>query len=230
MVWDAAFGSFTSQDRTIVLAAEFVVNTDDMGPLYRLKLQSPRLELGHRLARRFGADRFMEVIMPSPTSRDAPEIIKQDAQGAEKVIRWLTDNLHYFAGRHWAPFYNREAKRTAKDPLPPHKTITIMQERVYFFATDGNNFRPPEDQFPSQEEAKTPEHRTKMRRSDLLNWAINIEGNASQPVPKLFSRLALSMCPDNLSMESANPHMQVSAKLSPQLSLNLSSFGTVKLC
>ncbi|KAM0224801.1 hypothetical protein ACHAQD_001596 [Fusarium lateritium] len=193
VVWDAAFKSFTSQDRTIVLAAEFVVNTDDTGPLYRLKLQPPRLELGHRLARRFGADRFMEVIMPSPTSRDAPGIIKQDAQGAEKVIRWLTDNLHYFAGRHWAPFYNREAKRTVKDPQPPHKTITIMQERVYFFATDGNNFRLPEDQFPSQEEAKTPEHRTKMRRSDLLNWAINVEGNASQPVPKLFSRLALSL-------------------------------------
>ncbi|WZH44240.1 RNA dependent RNA polymerase-domain-containing protein [Fusarium acuminatum] len=193
VVWDAAFGSFTSQDRTIVLAAEFVVNTDDTGPLYRLKLQPPRLEFGHRLARRFGADRFMEVIMPSPTSRDAPEIIKQDPQGSEKVIRWLTDKPHYFAGRHWASFYNRETKRTAKDPQPPHKTITIMQERVYFFATDGNNFRLPEDQFPSQEEAKTPERRTKMRRSDLLTWAINVEGNASQPVPKLFSRLALSL-------------------------------------
>ncbi|KAM0345777.1 hypothetical protein ACHAPU_006130 [Fusarium lateritium] len=193
VVWDAAFESFTSQDKTIVLAAEFVVNTDNSGPLYRLKLQPPRLELGHRLARRFGADRFMEIIMPSPTSRDAPEIIKQDAQGADKVIRWLTDNLHYFVGRHWAPFYNREAKRTAKDPRPPHKTITIMQERVYFFATDGNNFRPPENQFPLQEEAKSPEYRTKMRRSDLLNWAIDIEGNALQSVPKLFSRLALSL-------------------------------------
>jgi hypothetical protein len=230
VVWDAAFGSFTSQDRTIVLAAEFVVNTDDTGPLYRLKLQPPRLEFGHRLARRFGADRFMEVIMPSPTSRDAPEVIKQDPQGSEKVIRWLTDKPHYFAGRHWASFYNRETKRTAKDPQPPHKTITIMQERVYFFATDGNNFRLPEDQFPSQEEAKTPERRTKMRRSDLLTWAINVEGNASQPVPKLFSRLALSMCPDSVSVELANPHIQVSAKLFPQLSLNLISFGTATLC
>ncbi|RFN44855.1 hypothetical protein FIE12Z_10956 [Fusarium flagelliforme] len=197
-VWSAAFGSFTSYDKTVVLAAEFVVNNEDSGPLYKLKLQPPRLELGHRLARRFGADRFMEIIMPSPTSRDAPEAIKKDEQGADKVIRWLNDNLHYFLGRFWAPFYNREAKKSIKDPKPPHKPLTIMQERVYFFATDGNNFRLPESQFPPLEEAVSLAYRTKMRRSDLLNWAVNIEENAEQAVSKLFSRLALSLsktCP-----------------------------------
>ncbi|KAF4444402.1 hypothetical protein F53441_11126 [Fusarium austroafricanum] len=192
-VWDAAFGSFASQDKTIVLAAEFVYNTEDSGPLYRLKLQPPRLELGHRLARRFGADRFMEIIMPSPTSKDAPEIIKRDAHGPDKVIKWLTESLHYFVGRSWAPFYTRDYKKSIKDPRSPYKPMVIMQERVYFFAMDGINFRLPENQFPSLEEATSLGHRTKMRRCDLLNWAVNIEQNASQPVPKLFSRLALSL-------------------------------------
>ncbi|KAM0230708.1 hypothetical protein ACHAPO_008991 [Fusarium lateritium] len=191
-VWNAALESFASHDKHVILAAEFVVNTEDSGPLYRLKLQPPRLELGHRLARRFGADRFMEIIMPSPTSRDAPDAIKNVNQGADKVIRWLNDNLHYFLGRFWSPFYNRGASKSVKDPRPPHKSLTIMQERVYFFATDGNNFRLPESQFPSLEEAMSLGHRTKMRRSDLLKWAINVEANAQQPVPKLFSRLALS--------------------------------------
>ena len=74
-----------------------------------------------------------------------------------------------------------------------------MQERVYFFATDGNNFRMPESQFPPLEEAVSLAYRTKMRRSDLLNWAVNIEENAEQALPKLFSRLALSKFP-TLSM------------------------------
>ncbi|GKT99639.1 unnamed protein product [Fusarium langsethiae] len=193
VVWNAAFESFALYDKNVVLAAEFIVNTEDSGPLYRLKLQPPRLELGHRLARRFGADRFMEIIMPSPTSRDAPDVIRNDEQGVDKVIRWLNDNLHYFLGRSWSPFYNRGTSKSVKDPRPPHKSLTIMQERVYFFATDGNNFRLPESQFPSLEEATSLGYRTKMRRSDLLNWAINVEGNALQPVPKLFSRLALSL-------------------------------------
>ncbi|ENH69849.1 Putative RNA-dependent RNA polymerase 2 [Fusarium oxysporum f. sp. cubense race 1] len=192
-VWDAAFGSFASQDKVVVLAAEFVCNAEDTGQLYRLKLQPPRLELGHRLARRFGADRFLEVIMPSPTSRDAPDVIKQDPQGANKVIKWLTESFHYFVGRSWAAFYTREANKSIKDPRPPHKSLTIMQERVYFFATDGINFRVPMSQFPPLEEVISLGHRTKMRRCDLLNWAINIEQNSSQPVPKLFSRLALSL-------------------------------------
>ncbi|KAF5965753.1 RNA-dependent RNA polymerase 2 [Fusarium coicis] len=191
--WDAAFGSFASHDKAVVLAAEFVCNTEDTGQLYRLKLQPPRLELGHRLARRFGADRFLEVIMPSPTSRDAPDVIKQDPQGANKIIKWLTESFHYFLGRSWAAFYTREAKKSIKDPRPPHKSLTIMQERVYFFATDGINFRIPMSQFPPLEEATSLGYRTKMRRCDLLNWAINIEQNSSQPVPKLFSRLALSL-------------------------------------
>ncbi|KAF4974034.1 hypothetical protein FZEAL_9027 [Fusarium zealandicum] len=191
--WEAALGSFASQDKTVALLAEFVYGTDESDPLYRLKLHSPRLELGHRLGRRFGADRFMEIIMPSPTSRDAPDIIKQDEQGPGKIIKWLTDSIHYFVGRSWVPFFTRGAKKTIKDSQPPHKTITIMQERVYFFATDGINFGLPQDLFPSLEEAKSPAMRTKMRRSDLLNWAIGVERNASQPVPKLFSRLALSL-------------------------------------
>ncbi|CAG1974943.1 unnamed protein product [Fusarium graminearum] len=198
VVWNAAFESFALHDKNVTLAAEFVINTEDSGPLYKLKLQPPRLELGHRLARRFGADRFMEIIIPSPTSRDAPEIIRSDEQGADKVIGWLNDNLHYFLGRSWSPFYNRAASKSVKDPRPPHKSITIMQERVYFFAIDGNNFRPPENRFPALEEATSLEYRTKMRRSDLLKWAIDVEANAFQPVPKLFSRLALSLsktCP-----------------------------------
>lgn len=135
--------------------------------------------------------------MPSPNGKDVPSIVKKDPEGAEKIIQWLTDNLHYFVGRSWVPFYTRDMKKTTKDPQNPQKTRNIFQERVQFFAVDGISFRPPQSQFPPPQEAQSLSTRTKMRRCDLLGWAVSIEKNAKQPVPKLFSRLALSKSPAN---------------------------------
>ncbi|KPM38208.1 hypothetical protein AK830_g8376 [Neonectria ditissima] len=201
--WAAGLSSFTAHDKTVTLSAELVYSPQETGPFFHLKLQPPRLELGHRLGRRFGADRFMEVILPSPTSeREVPLLVKQDENGPEQIIKWLAGDPHYFVGRTWVPFFTRDARKTVKDPQPTHlnKTRNVLQERVYFFAIDGNTFRLPEAnaQFPPPQEASTLSARTKMRRYDLLNWAVSIQNNAHQPVPKLFSRLALSLsrtCP-----------------------------------
>lgn len=196
--WAAGLGTFSAQDKTVTLSVELTFSTDESGPLFRPKLQPPRLELGHRLSRRFGGDRFMEVTMPSPNGKDVPSIVKKDPEGTEKIIQWLTDKLHYFVGRSWVPFYTRDMKKTIKDPQNPQKTRNVFQERVQFFAVDGISFRLPQSQFPPPQEALSLSTRTKMRRCDLLGWAVNIEKNAKQPVPKLFSRLALSLsrtCP-----------------------------------
>ncbi|KAK7427208.1 hypothetical protein QQZ08_006321 [Neonectria magnoliae] len=201
--WAAGLGTFSAHDKTVTLSAELVYSPHETGPFFHLKLQPPRLELGHRLSRRFGADRFMEVILPSPTSeKDVPPLAKQD-NGPEKIIKWLAGDPHYFMGRTWVPFFTRDARKTVKDPRSTHPskaTRNILQERVYFFAIDGNAFRLPEAeaQFPPPQEAEALSSRTKMTRYDLLNWAVNIRNNAHQPVPKLFSRLALSLsrtCP-----------------------------------
>ncbi|KAK7408806.1 hypothetical protein QQX98_008992 [Neonectria punicea] len=201
--WAAGLGTFSAHDKTVTLSAELVYSPRETGPFFHLKLQPPRLELGHRLSRRFGADRFMEVILPSPTSeKDVPPLARQD-NGPEKIIKWLAGDPHYFVGRTWVPFFTRDARKTVKDPRPTHPnkaTRNILQERVYFFAIDGNTFRLPEAkaQFPPPQEATALSSRTKMTRYDLLNWAVSIRNNAHQPVPKLFSRLALSLsrtCP-----------------------------------
>ncbi|KAF7551170.1 hypothetical protein G7Z17_g5199 [Cylindrodendrum hubeiense] len=191
--WAAGLGNFNANGKTLTLSVDLAYSAEESGPLFRPKLHPPKLELGHRLSRRFGADRFMEVTLPSPYGKDTPSIIKKDIEGPEKIIQWLTDKLHYFVGRSWAPFYTRDVKKTIKDPQPPHKTRNIYQERVQFFAVDGISFRLPQSQFPPPQEASCLSARTKMKRSDLLGWALNIENNTNQPVPKLFSRLALSL-------------------------------------
>ncbi|KAF7559150.1 hypothetical protein G7046_g5006 [Stylonectria norvegica] len=193
--WKGGLGFFCVNEKAVTLSAELSFSPEEDGPLFKLKLESPKLELGHRLGRRFGADRFLEVTIPSPTGRDVPSIVKYDDQGPAKLIKWLTDRPHYFLGRTWVPFYVRRATKKVKDPHPPHKTRTIPLERVYFFALDGNSFRPgsPRSPIPPLDDTSRPLVRIKMRRCDLLNWALNIEHNAKQPVPKLFTRLALSL-------------------------------------
>ncbi|KAH7170041.1 RNA dependent RNA polymerase-domain-containing protein [Dactylonectria macrodidyma] len=199
--WAAGLTTFNAADKTVTLSVELMFNTEDSGPLFQLKLQPPRLELGHRLSRRFGGDRFMEVTLPTPNGKDSPSFVRQNADGPEQIINWLTGKLHYFVGRSWAPFYTREMKKKVKDTQDHQdskKTRILVQQRVQFFAVDGISFQMPRSQFPPPNEASDLSTRTKMRRYDLLSWAVNINHNVHQPVTKLFSRLALSLsrtCP-----------------------------------
>lgn len=194
--WTAASNSFQAHTKAVTLCAELTFSTKATGPLFDLKFRPPQLELNHRLGRRFGADRFLEVIIPSITSRDVPGILKNDDHGPEKVIKWLVSKPHYFLGRNWSAFFVANADIKIKDSQNPHKRRQVPRERVYFFATDGLKFRIPSTlgYVPPVEEGAQLDTRTKMSRSGLLEWALSlsVKVNSKQPVPKLFSRLALS--------------------------------------
>ncbi|KAH0490704.1 hypothetical protein TgHK011_002161 [Trichoderma gracile] len=191
--WKTAMTDFQTKVKTATLTAELVYNQDG-GPLYSLRLHPLRLELGHRLARRFGADRFLEILIPSPSSSsdEDPKVLKE-AKSLEKIVEWLTKSRHYFLGRSWKPFYVRGVKGKKISAT----TRSTPQDRVYLFACDGNNFRSPSlaDGIPPLEEALETKRRTKMKLSGLLKWAVGIdnERNSQQPITKLFSRLALSL-------------------------------------
>lgn len=194
--WEAGLGSFHIREKAVTLCAELSFRPEEKGPLFSLKLQPPKFELGHRLSRRFGADRFMEVIIASPNCQDVPPIVGREMYGVEKIIRWLTGNElpHYFLGRTWTPFFTRDFQKSVKDSDDPQKTRHIMLQRIHFFASDGNGFTPQEalGSIPKPEEALRPFSRKKMSTRDLLVWALDINVNADQPIPKLFSRIKLS--------------------------------------
>lgn len=192
--WETALGKFQTKAKTIVLSAELVYNQDLTGPLYNLRLNPLKLELGHRLARRFGADRFLEITFPPPSaSTDGkPKIIDDDKDSIKKIVDWLIRSCHYFLGRRWRPYFVCSMK--GKKGLGPSKGPP--PERLHLFAYDGDFFRPPNtpDGIPLLQEAHEINNRKKMTISDLLRWAVSIDNkrNAEQPVTKLFSRLALS--------------------------------------
>ena len=189
--WSASLSTFEAGVKTVNLSVELLIEKDEP----RLMMQPLKLDLGHRLGRRFGADRFLEVIIPD---------IQSSGDHSKFIKRWLDQERHHFLGRRWLPFYigKRRKKNAPKlDPTrsqnrasmnaPPKLIYTIP---IYFFAIGGNQFRPPRfgGGIPPPEDAVTPNYRTTMNISGLLEWAISISNNAGQPFPKLFSRLALS--------------------------------------
>lgn len=196
--WRAAFSAFRRHGRSVALAIEASYNYERAGPLYNLSLQPLKLEKSHRLARRFGADRFLEVIIPSPAGRDNPQGLKID-----ELIALLAQSDHILLGRLWRSFYTKDNNKKVKekrDILFRTETKTILQERLYFFAVDGNDFVPPlTDAIPAKMDATDVSRRVKMKVDDLLEWAVSISHNTDQPVLKLFSRLALSMSPFQVS-------------------------------
>ncbi|KAI6783970.1 RNA-dependent RNA polymerase 1 [Emericellopsis cladophorae] len=124
---------------------------------------------------------------------------------AEDLRAWLHGD-HHFLGRIWKAFYSSPLKtpaspslsdKTPKDPTDNRqKKHYDYQERVYFFAVNGNHFRPPEDPacpIPPAHEALTPQCRTKLSYADFLDWAISAQSSSEQPFLKLFSRIALGL-------------------------------------
>jgi hypothetical protein len=196
---------FQTKMKSVALSAELVYSEDPTGPLYNLRLNPLKLGLGHRLERRFGADRFLEITFPPPSAsidgkpnildddKDGkPNILDDDKDSLKKIVGWLIRSCHYFLGRSWRPYFVRTMR--GKKGLGASKGPPL--EKIYFFACDGDIFRPPNtpDGIPLLQEALEINNRRKMKISDLLRWAISIdnERNTKQPVAKLFSRLALS--------------------------------------
>lgn len=209
--WEASLTTFQEQrGMAISLALALTWRKEHTGPLFQVSLQPLKLELSHRLGRRFGADRFLEINIPSPTSRDRYEFVNDDA--ADKIIHWLATGRHHIVGRQWMPFWVRNEKKPEKKDKREDETRTIAAEdkftrleRVYCFAGDGNefsNYLEPNGNdissnpgIPSKEQATTLGERSKMKLTDMLDWALSIRkpANQQQPTLKLFSRLALSL-------------------------------------
>lgn len=234
--WGAALSGFRHRDKVVVLSAELSYNSKDSEPLYKLSLKPMRLQLGHRLDRRFGPDRFLEITLPSPEqSSQQPKRLRSWEDGSESIIRWLCDGVHALLGRQWKPFFTKPAKKikkavTYKDAN--EKDVTIFQEQIFFLAVDGHHFRPPSKPgtLPSHNEAESLDCRTKINLDDFLKWVINPGGSGDQSTMKLFSRLSLSMLtppPSRLpflvayvSIQVSHARMQLWFCIHPRLSID----------
>ncbi|KAK3681744.1 RNA dependent RNA polymerase-domain-containing protein [Podospora appendiculata] len=191
----AAMANFESKGNAVVLCANLDFNPAKTGPLFLLDMKPLRLDQGCRLTRRFGPDRFFEVLVPSPTSLAAPQIVR-DPGGAEQVIKWLTQQSHQLVGRQWQAFYTKDAgyRKPAREFRLGPDIKPTFKDRVNFFAESGHDFRPVNTRTRQVVPAHEPvNQRSEFKVSQMLDWLLQIEDNQEQPHLKLFSRIQLGL-------------------------------------
>jgi hypothetical protein len=191
--WAAATRTnFQSGHDAVLLAGEASVlparPRGDTSPPIKLELQPLHLEQGCRLYRRFGADRFIELLLPSPSSWSGG--LKR-GRDEEDVMRWLTGSSHSLLGRQWSGFWTQDGGK--KDPARTNlllgpEPFTIFRDRIYLFAERGAGLGPTRSVI--HRGMPTPV-RAACRREAMLDWLLYFEKNTSKTLLKLFSRVKL---------------------------------------
>ncbi|KAK4097624.1 hypothetical protein N658DRAFT_510235 [Parathielavia hyrcaniae] len=195
--FSVALSSWGGRGNIVVMSAALEFNPAKTGPLFLLDMKPLRFDEGCRLTRRFGPDRLLEMLIPSPSAMNAPAHLQAAMKdgGAEQVTQWLTNNQHCLVGRRWQAFYSKDAgyRKPAKDfRLGPEAKATF-KERVHFFAEDGLNFRPVDIRSRLGIPHDTVQRRTRLPVSLMLDWLLELERNEDQPHLKLFSRIQLGL-------------------------------------
>ncbi|KAI2469302.1 RNA dependent RNA polymerase-domain-containing protein [Annulohypoxylon bovei var. microspora] len=191
--WTAALNDkFSTTDEVVVLTASLATNASKNGPFFTLRLNPLRLDLSHRLSRRFGSDRFLELVIPSMNSQDLKFL---GEPGIENIQRWLVNESHVLLGRVWTSFFLKPSlpKKINIDNTLVPQTKTIYQERIYLFAEDGNDFRRLGAGDHWSPKGEPPGMHTQMGRGSLIDWLLQVPNNQGQSVLKLFSRITLGL-------------------------------------
>ncbi|KAM7219061.1 RNA-dependent RNA polymerase [Rhypophila decipiens] len=193
----ALTSDFTSKGDAVILSATLDFNPETTGPLFLVDLKPLKLDQGCRLTRRFGPDRFFEMLIPSPTSPAAPKYIKDVPGGSDRVIDWLTQTAHSIVGRDWRAFYTKDAgyRQPAKEFRLGPEAKPVIKDRVHCFAESGYQFLPILNRSQSRvpPDNQPPNKRTEFKVSEMLDWLLEIKKNDYQPHLKLFSRIQLGL-------------------------------------
>lgn len=144
-----------------------------------LTIQPLKLDQSYRLGRRWGAERFLELLIPSPDSSTLPAFIKKQGSNSffDDLIRHLQTG-HDFCGRSWKAFYAKSggSRKPIKDLQFGPDPRPVYRERVFFFAEKATGDGGALDPFPMPQ---------------MLHWALDLRKNKSQPILKLFQRISL---------------------------------------
>ncbi|KAL0933776.1 RNA-dependent RNA polymerase [Colletotrichum truncatum] len=191
--WTAGLCDFKSpQGQHVIFSATLhQTNTQNSGPVFSLMMRPIALDQGCRLHRRFGSDRFLDLLIPSPDSWQKP--ISNPSQSQE-IIHWLSCHAHEFVGRQWQSFYAKDAghKMPQKnvgfgpDPKP------VYQDRIIMFAESDRG----DDAVISKGLRALDSHHKpwpKISTQDMLDWLLQFDRNEGQSYLKLFTRIQLGL-------------------------------------
>ena len=161
--WAACHSGLGSDYRGVNMSGSLKYRSSADGPLFRFTLSPLKLEKTHRLSRRFGCDRFLEIDIPSLSGRGVPKLLQTlGPKGKTIVIEWLGET-HCLLSRVWTRFYTKPRDQQNKS----HQSVEVpLSDRIYFFAVDGNDFRTT---YGTPEHTESLESRSAWSIKGLLN-------------------------------------------------------------
>ena len=174
----------------IVLTGELSFCEKPGGAVFGYHLNPLKLEKSHRLARRYGADRFIILGIPGLSPQDLPSYLRKDADIVRsRIVGWLVQIQHSLLGRKWKAFFVK-AKPTTKSRRGNQQDSKTIRHRIYLFAEDGEGF------ITRKAAARMFGGGSKMAHTvftvnELLDWVLPSNKNKDQSILKLFARLTL---------------------------------------
>ena len=186
-VFSLATDNFKNNDSRVVYQQGKLVwaekGNSEGGPVFDLKLRPLSLGTSRRLYRKFGADRFLLLGLPSLQPGALPPHISRTGQnGVNSILKWLVETDHVFCNRTWKAFYVDDIKKAKKGD---------SQHRVCLFAIDGADFG-------SKDPLVMPAMKEMVKHSpvsiyQLVDWLVPIKHNRKSKMLKLFQRIQLGM-------------------------------------
>ncbi|KAG5982041.1 hypothetical protein E4U55_002389 [Claviceps digitariae] len=187
--WAIALDPAQSRHGAVRYSGELVPNNDVDGPLFTLKLNPLRTQSSHRLTRRFGCDRFLEISMPSMSDVKTATHCPDDS-----IAEWWIKGEHYFLGRQWSAFFCKKDDAKSKKRRGAAGSQNFSWYTFTLFACNGDSFRSsPGGSLPLHEDAVTLDRRVRVSLYQMIGWAIGDLKTTDQQVAKLFSRISLNL-------------------------------------
>jgi hypothetical protein len=194
-VWHAANNGFQSGHHGVTMTGSLRYNTSSTGPLFLFQLEPLKLDRTHRLGRRFGCDRFLEIDIPRLSGTRIPQIIKdvgENGEGRKIILEWFV-TMHQLMRRIWQYFVAKKLDTKKKKGILPQSQPEIDSEsryRLYFFAIDGDEFLPNKGTPKANEDMKS---RSAWSVEKLLNFLRPTLENSNESVTKLDARTPLGL-------------------------------------
>jgi len=174
--------------RSVKLSARLDFSRTPDKQLFDLKLNLVETEKSCRFHRKFGADRFMVLDIPSfapEYPKSIPDklknIFKQPEEIHEKIFTWLANRDLYIAGRIWRVFFV-EPKAVTKKKRKEEGT----RQKVHLFAVHGFDFAAPTA-------STSPNRHQSSPVLELIGWHLQLSNNKNSTDLKLFARIHLGL-------------------------------------
>jgi hypothetical protein len=196
--WVAALRDFKDGFRGVVLSGSLRFAPPTKSTLFEIKLNPLKIDTSHRLGRRFGNDRFLELTIPNLTGRKIPKVLLNAGErGRQAFVRWIVHASHQMFGITWNGFFIKEdrKKRVGTDILAIDDYDNTRSNRLFLFGTNGLGFGPGASRHSVSPKGETLSKHTSMTIHAMINWLIPLQKNQNQPYLKLFSRIALGTSP-----------------------------------